>query len=171
MSDKDEWLTPEPIIEAVKIAFRGTITLDPCAETPLDGQPYNVPALFHYTKADNGLAQKWSGNVWVNPPYSKAGRPGDWCEKAVEAVTRYPSTQVIMLLPARTDTTWIRPLDPYPRVHIHGRIRFKVGTPGQTDYGCGMFPSIVVSLNVPVRQMYWAFSSMGTLYVPFDPDR
>ena len=104
--------------------------------------------------------------VFVSPPYSKVGRPGDWCKKAVAEAERLPTTQILMLLPVKTDTRWIRPLDPYPRVLIRGRVRFKTGA-GQKDYGCGMFPSMVVALNVPTDRLATVFGEMGTVYVPY----
>src|SRR4051794_31861978 len=34
------------------------------------GGPWHVPAARYYTAADDGLAQRWDGLVWCNPPYS-----------------------------------------------------------------------------------------------------
>jgi hypothetical protein len=56
----DEWLTPPEIIKAL-----GPFDLDPCA--PIH-RPWDT-AKQHYTIKDDGLAQEWAGNVWLNPPY------------------------------------------------------------------------------------------------------
>ncbi|EKE70866.1 DNA N-6-adenine-methyltransferase [Oceanibaculum indicum] len=64
----EEWLTPPAIIAAL-----GPFDLDPCA-------PVNRPwpmAARHFTIIDNGLAQLWTGRVWLNPPYS-ASVIGRW---------------------------------------------------------------------------------------------
>lgn len=56
---KDEWLTPPHILEAL-----GRFDLDPCA-------PINRPwptADKHYTVNDKGLTQRWEGRVFCNPP-------------------------------------------------------------------------------------------------------
>jgi len=58
-----EWLTPPSIIAAL-----GPFDLDPCA--PID-QPYPTAARA-FTRRDNGLLQRWSGRVWLNPPYTES---------------------------------------------------------------------------------------------------
>ena len=59
----DTWITPKHIIDAL-----GLFDLDPC--TPETGMPWDT-ARKYYTKADDGLKQKWEGRVWLNPPYSR----------------------------------------------------------------------------------------------------
>lgn len=56
----DEWLTPPKILAAL-----GPFDLDPCAPVK---RPWKMAAK-HFTKIDDGLAQEWSGRVWLNPPY------------------------------------------------------------------------------------------------------
>lgn len=58
-----EWLTPPGIIKAL-----GPFDLDPCS--PIK-RPWPTAA-HHFTKVDDGLAQKWFGRIWLNPPYSTA---------------------------------------------------------------------------------------------------
>lgn len=77
--DSDDWYTPAYIIEALGVHF----DLDPCS--PPGGVPTvalcaeHPPAVF--TEADDGLAQRWYGTVWLNPPYSDQW---PWVEKLVE---------------------------------------------------------------------------------------
>lgn len=54
------WLTPPHIIKAL-----GPFDLDPCSPAV---RPFETAAKY-YTEADDGLAQAWSGRVWMNPPY------------------------------------------------------------------------------------------------------
>ncbi|MDE6276840.1 MAG: phage N-6-adenine-methyltransferase [Muribaculaceae bacterium] len=56
----DEWFTPKEIIEAL-----GVFDLDPCAAHGW------LTASSHLYKEDDGLAHKWWGRVWLNPPYSR----------------------------------------------------------------------------------------------------
>lgn len=58
----DVWLTPPHILEAL-----GPFDLDPC--TSLD-RPWDTAAQ-HYTIEDDGLAQPWTGRVFLNPPYGQ----------------------------------------------------------------------------------------------------
>ena len=55
-----EWLTPPEIVRAL-----GRFDLDPCSPV---ARPWDTAAR-HYTSEDDGLAQPWSGRVWMNPPY------------------------------------------------------------------------------------------------------
>ena len=57
---KDEWLTPPFILEAL-----GPFDVDPC--TALN-QPWHT-ATTEYTLTDDGLLMPWNGRVWLNPPY------------------------------------------------------------------------------------------------------
>jgi hypothetical protein len=84
---KEEWLTPQYIIEAL-----GLFDLDPCA--PID-RPWPIAAK-HYTIMDNGLNQPWKGRVWLNPPYGD--KTAHWLSRMVG------HNNGIALLFARTET-------------------------------------------------------------------
>lgn len=56
----DEWLTPPSIIKAL-----GPFDLDPCS--PIT--PPWVIATNTYTVRDDGLAKRWAGRIFLNPPY------------------------------------------------------------------------------------------------------
>ena len=53
------------------------VTFDIDVAAPPGGVPW-IPAKRFFTQADDGLAQKWSGLVWCNPPFSDV-QP--WVEK------------------------------------------------------------------------------------------
>lgn len=84
---KDEWLTPPFILEAL-----GPFDLDPCApERP----PWKTAAR-SFSRRDDGLAQEWTGRVWMNPPYGK--HTGTWLSRLAE------HGDGIALVFARTET-------------------------------------------------------------------
>lgn len=58
----ENWLTPPKLLKIL-----GPFDLDPCAP---ENRIWNT-ARNHFTKADDGLSQKWSGRVWLNPPYGR----------------------------------------------------------------------------------------------------
>jgi phage N-6-adenine-methyltransferase len=93
----DEWETPQAIVDALEKEF-GAFDLDPCARDE------TAKAANYFTKDDDGLAQPWFGQVYVNPPYSD---PGPWVAKALEEVGR---ATTYLLLPAATDTGWFHDL-------------------------------------------------------------
>lgn len=76
-------------------------------------------------------------NVFCNPPYGK--QIGRWVEKCYRESLK-PKTLVVMLIPARTDTTWFHRFI-YNRAEIRfvkGRLKFG---------GCenpAPFPSMIV---------------------------
>jgi len=86
--ENDEWYTPLWLFDALGVWFH----MDPCSP---GYPPSSVPAQRHFTKADNGLTQEWSGHVWLNPPFSSKGL---WYDR----MTRHGDG--IALMPARTET-------------------------------------------------------------------
>lgn len=85
---KDEWLTPPHVFEAV-----GPFDLDTCA--PISPPWHIAPKSF--TINDDGLAQPWGGAfVWCNPPYGT--QTAKWLAKMAD------HNNGIALIFARTDT-------------------------------------------------------------------
>jgi hypothetical protein len=131
----------------------GAIDLDPCStghENP------NVPAAWHYAKEDDGLAQKWHGRVYMNPPYGRV--IGSWVEKLVLEYKAGRVPQAIALLPARTDTRWMARLRDYPRCFLRGRLKFS----GHKN--SAPFPSVVVALGCDLGKFVAAFGDIGDVY-------
>ena len=93
-SKTDLWSTPQDLFDRLNSVFR--FDLDVCAT------PDNAKCERFFTEEINGLAQEWSGSVWMNPPY---GRGIDaWVKKAFQSAQA--GATVVCLLPARTDTRW-----------------------------------------------------------------
>ena len=95
-SAKQDWETPWPFFMQMDKRF-GPFDLDVCATRE------NTKCNRFYTKEVNGLLQSWIGNCWMNPPYGKEIL--FWVKKATEEIHKKAS-QVVCLLPARTDTGW-----------------------------------------------------------------
>lgn len=86
-----EWYTPPHIFDALGMYF----DLDPCA--PKGGVPW-IPALYHYSIEDDGLAQRWFGHVWLNPPYGREA--AIWVDRLIA------HGDGIALVFARVDAAW-----------------------------------------------------------------
>ena len=85
-----EWYTPPSLFDALGATFY----MDP-ASPGEDVVPW-IPVHQHYTRADDGLSVRWSGHVWLNPPYGPAG---------VAFIDRMIAHgDGLMLLPSRTET-------------------------------------------------------------------
>lgn len=115
-SSTDMWSTPQEFFDVLDAEFH--FTLDPCATSE------NHKCAKYFTPQEDGLAQDWSGNVvFCNPPYGK--EISKWVRKCYEE-SRKPSTKVVMLIPARTDTSYFHDYI-YHKAEIRfirGRLKF-----------------------------------------------
>ncbi|MDD4984353.1 MAG: DNA N-6-adenine-methyltransferase [Dehalococcoidales bacterium] len=122
------WGTPQELFVELDAEFY--FTLDPCATDD------NAKCDFYFTEDIDGLSLSWDGeSVFCNPPYGRQIRK--WVKKAAE--TR---GLVVMLLPARTDTSWFHDYI-YGKAEIRfirGRLQFS----GKEKLGNAPFPSMVV---------------------------
>lgn len=127
-SNTPEWATPQKFFDELNREF--SFTLDPCSTHE------NAKCEKHYTKEDDGLKQDWGGQVvFCNPPYGR--ELPKWVKKCYEE-SRH--ADVVMLIPARTDTRWFHDYI-YGKAEIRfikGRLKF--GNAKQS----APFPSMVV---------------------------
>lgn len=115
-SSKDQtWETPQNLFNKLDKEFN--FTLDVCA-TDETAKCNN-----YFTPKEDGLAQEWKGNCWMNPPYGR--EIGVWIKKAWEESEK--GAKVVCLIPARTDTKyWHEYIFTYAAEirFIKGRIKF-----------------------------------------------
>lgn len=121
----NEWYTPAEFIEAARKTL-GTIDLDP-ASSEIANE--TVKATKFFTAEDDGLAQIWEGNIWLNPPYSSG-----LIEKFADKLVHSDYTAAIVLVNNSTDTEWFSWLAEIADAVIFpkGRVKFLKpdGTPG-----------------------------------------
>lgn len=123
--------------------FLGEFT-DPC------------PALHGQALKQNGLLLPWAGRVYVNPPYGRDIVP--WIEKAMTE----PVEELILLVPAYTDTRWFRPLFAHSICFVHGRINFeKPDAPGGSTRA--PHPSVLVYRGPRAEKFATHFARLGTV--------
>lgn len=114
----DIWLTPPWLIEKM-----GLFDLDPCAYLP-NGMPLVPIAKKYFTQKENGLMQNWTGNVFVNFPYSQAY---NWLKKCKDEYLKSKgSCNIVVLCFARTETkAWQKNVDCCTGINfINKRIKF-----------------------------------------------
>lgn len=135
-SDSNEWATPQELFEKLNEEFK--FTLDPASTDD------NAKCEKHYTKEDDGLSMDWGGErVFCNPPYGSEIKR--WVKKAAEEAEK-PNTCVVLLIPARTDTSYFHDYL-YGRAElrfIRGRVKF-IRDDGVT--GSAPFPSMIAILR------------------------
>ena len=112
----DDWKTPTSLYKK----FMDLNYYDPCP----------------FQSKDNNLLIDWKDKNFVNPPYSKLKI---WVNKCIEQHKK--QKEVIMLIPARTDTIAFKMLYDYGAhfVFITGRLQFN-------DTDTAPFPSMLVNI-------------------------
>ena len=126
-SKTDSHATPHHILDEVDEKFGTIAPFDPC---PLSDCP-----------STNGLLSSFprEGVVFVNPPYSAlktTKKSMGWVEKCHKE--SLAGSHVVMLIPARTDTTWFHDIIMANNHAVHfirGRIKF-VGSKAGAPFPC-----------------------------------
>lgn len=133
-SKTNEWATPQAFFDELNKEFN--FTLDPCAT------PQNAKCARYFTKEIDGLSQSWRGEiVFCNPPY---GRDlSKWVAKAYTETLSGEATLVVMLIPARTDTSYF-----HDYIYKKHEVRFIRGRLHFNESKCAaQFPSMVVVMR------------------------
>ena len=120
LSSKDmTWCTPQDFFDLLNVEFGFSLdaaATDKSAKCPV-----------YFTPETDGLQQPWTlsgGAVFCNPPYGR--EIGKWVRKAYEEAQS--GTTVVLLIPARTDTTYF-----HDYIYGYAEIRFVRGRLKFTD--------------------------------------
>ena len=157
-SAKQDWETPENVLELVRKFFGGQIGCDPCTTEANPTKALSYCAFGH----QDGLACSWQGNdkVFMNPPYSR--ELPKWIAKACRERAGYYGCEIITLTPARTDTRWFRQLEKHSDAICfwHGRMKFK----GAKD--AAPFPTCLGYFGTRVETFRAVFQPYGWVHIP-----
>ena len=96
-----EWYTPRKYLDAA-VAVMGAIDLDPASS---DAAQAHVRAARYFTLETDGLAQTWSGRVFLNPPYAMPFIR-EFSAKMVNSFLSGSMSEGILLTNNATDTEW-----------------------------------------------------------------
>jgi hypothetical protein len=97
-----EWYTPPEMVEAARLVMGG-IDLDPA--TTRDN---HTGATTFYTRETDGRSKPWYGRVFLNAPYGVG--LAEWMHKLIKELVSGRVTQVVCIIPARTDAGWFHTL-------------------------------------------------------------
>jgi hypothetical protein len=100
-------------------------------------------------RIESGLWARWESPCFVNPPYGRV--IGRWIVKAMTE----PVDELILLVPARTDTAWFQPLFAHTVCFVRGRLRFSGAASGAP------FPPALVYRGWRVPEFVTAFKHWG----------
>jgi phage N-6-adenine-methyltransferase len=120
-SGENEWYTPKQFIEAARLAM-GSIDTDPASS---DVANETVRAKKYYTAEQDGRDKKWSGNVWMNPPYSQP-LISEFIDAFAQKYNAGEFQQACVLVNNATETNWYQSLLIYASAvcFIKGRVKF-----------------------------------------------
>lgn len=142
-----EYYTPVEIVDLAREAM-GKIDLDPASS---DIANLYVNANQYYTIETDGLSQKWFGNVWLNPPFSRGENPcpkdrdkckkktcikrgyhidhripstGDWVDKLLYEYNSGRMLQACVITFANTSESWAQKLLEFPVCFPRERVAY-----------------------------------------------
>lgn len=133
-SKKDNWETPQDFFNKLDDEFNFSWDLAASSQ--------NAKCEQYIDKSANSLSIDWSklsGNLYLNPPYGREIKK--WVKKASE--TSLKDNYLVMLIPARTDTSyWHDYIFGKAEIKfLRGRLKFEVnGVSGDS----APFPSAVI---------------------------
>ncbi len=159
----DEWYTPPVVVEACRAAL-GSIDLDP-ASNPVANEV--VQAARYFTLEDDGLAQVWTGRMFMNPPYSRDAGKREFVAKLAAHYQDGDVTAACVVLSYDFSASWFEPLRPlYSAIALmRGRVQFYKQTPGD-----GHDPALgtsVVYLGHDVTSFAEAFLPLADVVLPY----
>lgn len=157
--ESDEWYTPERFVDAAREVMGG-IDLDPASNAKAQE---TIRARRFFTREDDGLAQAWSGRVWLNPPYSQP-LASQFADKLIAEIDRGKVSQAIMIQNASTDVAWF--FDLARRCHVcltRGRINFNRVDGGSAANRYGQVFFYHGDRVKEFRRVFGAFGLVGKL--------
>ncbi len=157
-SGDGEWYTPAEIIEAARRVM-GRIDLDPAS---CEFAQRTVKAERYFTAETDGLAQEWSGAVWMNPPYSK-GVIGPFIAKLIAS---QGIEQAIVIVNNATDTKWCQSLFEWAEIACFTRGRVAFMKPDGA-HNQGLHGQILFGKGVALGKFREEFGKLGSVLVPF----
>lgn len=144
-SKKMDYCTPKDLFESLDKTFN--FALDAAAT------PQTAKCKRFYTPENSGLTNSWDtsayggGAVFCNPPYGRGIKK--WIQKAHKEAQEHPDQVIVLLIPARTDTSYFHDyIYKQSNVEIRflrGRLKFEdeKGKP----FDAAPFPSMLVIYN------------------------
>ena len=160
-SGNDEYFTPLEIVESARRVM-GSIDLDPASN---DVANERIKATKIFTLRDNGLNQKWFGNVWLNHPFGKATNRA-WIEKISNEYDRGNFVACINICFASTSESWFQHLLTMPQCFFKKRTNYFLPD-GTIKMGVTK-GSVVTYWGDDVDKFAKEFSKYGVVKIPYE---
>lgn len=156
----NEWYTPDKFIKAARTVM-GSIDLDPASSEKANEM---IKALRFYTIDEDGLTQKWAGNVWLNPPYS-SDLIDCFADKMCAEYADGAVSQACVLVNNATETQWFQGLLAVSIAvcFLHGRVKY-LDTEGKPR-GTPLQGQAILYLGTQYDEFAKIFSEFGQVLV------
>ena len=117
----NEWYTPQSYIESVRRVMK-TIDTDPASS---DIANTLVKASVYFTSKDDGRTKRWSGNIYLNPPYAQP-LISDFCRLLLRKWWDKEISQACVLVNNATETSFYQDMLAACNAicFIKGRVKF-----------------------------------------------
>lgn len=155
-SGNNEWYTPEPIL-ALARKVMGKIDTDPASSEKANE---TVKAAKYHTAETNGLAQKWTGNVWLNPPYAQP-LMAQFAEAVTQKYADGEIKQACILVNNATETTWFQRMLEQATAACLIRSRVKFLDMDGNPSGAPLQGQVVLYMGDRAMAFHKAFSALG----------
>jgi len=184
-SGEVEYYTPVEIVEAARRVM-GRIDLDPASS---ENANRIVKASHIYTTKENGLAQPWHGNIWMNHPFGRAEEAcsivcekklknkkhvchdynlfgnAAWVNKLTREYFEGRAIEACCIAYACTSETWFQPLMKLPQCYLTPRTNYRLPD-GSIKKGVSK-GSVVTYYGNNVDAFAREYRSMGTVKVAY----
>lgn len=159
-SGNNEWYTPSRFIEAARTVM-GSIDTDPATSEIANK---TVKAANIFTAEDDGRIQKWTGNVWMNPPYAQP-LMGDFAEAVSAKYEAGEIDQACILVNNGTETQWFQRMLSASSAVCFPKSRIKFLDPEGNASGAPLQGQAIVYMGDNIEEFKEAFSPEGKVLI------
>ena len=159
-SGNNEWYTPADYI-ALAREVMGDIDTDPATSAVAN---QTVRAKTFFTADDNGLAQEWSGRVWMNPPYAQP-LISDFAEAVASKFEAGEIDQACVLVNNGTETAWFQRMVSAASAVCFPKSRIKFLDPDGNPSGAPLQGQAVIYMGCNVESFADVFCKKGVVLI------
>lgn len=159
-SGNNEWYTPADYI-ALAREVMGDIDTDPATSAVAN---QTVRAKTFFTADDNGLAQEWSGRVWMNPPYAQP-IISDFAEAVASKFEAGEIDQACVLVNNGTETAWFQRMVSVASAVCFPKSRIKFLDPDGNPSGAPLQGQAVIYMGGNVESFADVFCKKGVVLI------
>jgi len=158
-SGNNEWYTPPKIIEAAR-SVMGGIDCDPASSSQANKI---VKAKTFFSESDDGLKQKWTGRVWMNPPYAQPAI-SNFSAALYERVKSGEVLEACVLVNNATETAWCQTMMSLASCICFPRARIKFLDMEGNALGAPLQGQMVIYIGENIDEFKEQFSGMGLIF-------